>query len=62
MNFMQLKSIRWFATAAAVAVLAGCSSGGAPTVENPVTVLPPVADYTGPASANAERYSLCGWP
>ena len=35
-------------------MLAGCSSGGAPTVENPITAAPPVADYTGPASANAD--------
>jgi concanavalin A-like lectin/glucanase superfamily protein len=56
MNSMQVKSnfFRWFAAATAVVVLAGCSSGGAPTVENPVTELPPVSDYTGPASANAD--------
>jgi mono/diheme cytochrome c family protein len=55
MNAMQLKTFaRWFATTAVVAVLAGCSSGGAPTVENPVTQAPPVSDYTGPASANAD--------
>ena len=46
--------IRWFAAAVAVAVLAGCSSGGAPTVENPVTQAPPVIDYIGPAAANAD--------
>jgi len=54
MNFMQLKSLRWITVAAAVAVLAGCSSGGAPTVVNPVVVAPPVSDYTGPASADAD--------
>jgi mono/diheme cytochrome c family protein len=54
MNFMQLKTFRWITAAIAVAVLAGCSSGGAPTVENPVTSAPPVSDYTGPASANAD--------
>jgi mono/diheme cytochrome c family protein len=54
MNFMQLKSLRWITAAAAVAVLAGCSSGGAPTVVNPVTVAPPVSDYIGPASADAD--------
>ena len=54
MNFMQLKTLRWFAAATAVAVLAGCSGGGAPTTENPITVAPPVADYIGPASANAD--------
>jgi hypothetical protein len=45
---------RWITAAAAAAVLAGCSGGGAPTVENPVTSAPPVSDYTGPASANAD--------
>src|SRR6187402_448294 len=56
MNAMQLKSnfFRGFAALVAVAALAGCSSGGAPTVENPVTELPPVTDYTGPASSNAD--------
>jgi mono/diheme cytochrome c family protein len=51
---MQFKTLNWFAAALAVAVLAGCSSGGAPTVENPVTQAPPVADYVGPAAANAD--------
>jgi hypothetical protein len=56
MNSMQLKNsfVRLVAAAAAMAALAGCSSGGAPTVENPQTVAPPVADYTGPAPANAD--------
>ncbi|HUQ10110.1 MAG TPA: LamG domain-containing protein [Steroidobacteraceae bacterium] len=54
MKTMQYKLVRWFTAAASAAVLAGCSGGGAPTVENPVTVLPPIADYTGPASANAD--------
>jgi hypothetical protein len=55
MNSMQLKnSFRWITAAAAVAILAGCSSGGAPTVVNPVTSAPPVSTYTGPASANAD--------
>ena len=54
MKAMHSKLLNWFAAATAVAVLAGCSSGGAPTVENPVTELPPVSDYTGPASANAD--------
>ena len=59
MNSMQVKSsfFRGFAAVVAIAasaVLAGCSSGGAPTVENPVTELPPVLDYTGPASSNAD--------
>jgi len=39
---------------AACAVLAACSGGGAPTEVNPVTTPPPVADYTGPAPANAD--------
>jgi hypothetical protein len=54
MNFMQSKNIRWISAALAAAVLAGCSSGGAPTTENPVTQAPPVTDYTGPASANPD--------
>ena len=54
MKPMHSKIFRWFAAATAVAVLAGCSSGGAPTVVNPVTVAPPVSDYTGPASGNAD--------
>jgi hypothetical protein len=52
MNSMQSKILRWFSAATAVAILAGCSSGGAPTVVNPVTTAPPVLEYTGPASAN----------
>jgi cytochrome c553 len=51
---MQSKILNWFSAATAVAILAGCSSGGAPTVVNPVTTAPPVVDYTGPASANAD--------
>jgi mono/diheme cytochrome c family protein len=54
MKSMHLNLTRWFAAAVTVAVLAGCSSGGAPTVENPVTVAPDVPTYTGPASANAD--------
>ena len=56
MNSMQLKNgfVRWFAAASLVAVLAGCSSGGAPTVENPPVAGAPISDYTGPASANAD--------
>jgi hypothetical protein len=49
-----MKTIRWITAALATAILAGCSGGGAPTVENPVTQAPPVSDYTGPASANAD--------
>jgi len=54
MKSMQFKTLRWFAATLAVAVLAGCSGGGAPTVENPVTQAPPVTDYVGPAAANAD--------
>ena len=54
MNFMQSKNLRWISAALAAAVLAGCSSGGAPTTENPITQAPPVTDYIGPASANAD--------
>ncbi len=46
--------IRAAAALAALATLAACSGGGAPTEVNPVTTPPPVADYTGPAPANAD--------
>ena len=42
------------AAIATLAVLGACSSAGAPTQENPVTVAPPVAEYNGPAPANAD--------
>src|SRR5216110_2689080 len=54
MNFMQLKNLRWITAAAAIAVLAACSSGGAPTVVNQVTTPATVSDYTGPASADGD--------
>jgi mono/diheme cytochrome c family protein len=59
MNSLQLtKNLRWIraalATALSATMLAGCSGGGAPTVENPIRESPPVLDYTGPASANAD--------
>jgi len=54
MKTMQTTILRWFAAALSVAVLAGCSSGGAPTVENPPVAGAPISDYTGPASANAD--------
>ena len=55
MNSLQLKTFaRRLSAAAALAILAGCSGGGAPTVENPILEAPQVADYTGPASANAD--------
>src|SRR5688572_13858107 len=59
MNSLQLKTLvrqmaRWLTAAASAAILAGCSSGGAPTVENPILEAPDVLDYTGPASANAD--------
>ncbi len=58
MKPMQSKILHWFSAATAVAILAGCSSGGAPTVVNPVTTAPPVLDYTGPASANSDVQSF----
>ena len=55
MNSLQsIKTLRWITAALATAILAGCSGGGAPTVQNPITQAPPVSDYTGPASANAD--------
>ena len=48
-----LTTLRTFVVLGALAVLTACS-GGAPTVEQPVTVLPPVADYTGPAPKNGD--------
>src|SRR6185503_17446878 len=55
MNSLQsIKTLRWITAALATAILAGCSGGGAPTVQNPITEAPPVNDYTGPASANAD--------
>lgn len=42
-----------FATAA-LALLAACSGGGAPTQANPVLQAPTVPDYAGPAAANAD--------
>jgi len=55
MNSLQIKTFaRWFAATAAAAILAGCSSGGADTVVNPVTSAPEVSNYVGPASANAD--------
>lgn len=39
---------------AAMALLAACSGGGAPTQANPVLQAPTVPDYVGPAAANAD--------
>jgi hypothetical protein len=54
MKAMHSKLLRWIAAAASVAVLAGCSSGGAPTVENPPPPGSQQSDYTGPAAANPD--------
>ena len=55
MNAMQkLKSHHWFAGLTAALVLAGCSSGGAPTTENPPPPGAVQSDYVGPASANPD--------
>jgi hypothetical protein len=48
------RSLRLGLALSFAAVLAACSGGGAPTVVNPVTSAPPVADYTGPAPQNAD--------
>ena len=47
----------------AVALLAACSNGGVPTQENQVIQSAPVADYTGPAPANADiqAFKLSLW-
>jgi hypothetical protein len=59
MNSVQHMSLtRWFAAALAVVALAGCSGGGASTVENPVTQSAPVNDYVGPAALNADVQSF----
>ncbi|HQW07683.1 MAG TPA: LamG domain-containing protein [Steroidobacteraceae bacterium] len=55
MSIVRLTTHIRAATALAVlATFAACSGGGAPTEVNPVTTPPPVADYTGPAPANAD--------
>jgi mono/diheme cytochrome c family protein len=46
-------ALRSGAALALLALISACS-GGAPTQEQAVTVPPPVADYTGPAAANAD--------
>lgn len=38
----------------AAATLAACGAGGVDTVQNPVTTVPPAANYTGPAPASAD--------
>ena len=48
-----MSRLQLIATIAATALLAACS-GGAGTVENPITSAPPVADYSGPAAQNAD--------
>ncbi|HRX88466.1 MAG TPA: hypothetical protein P5528_03385, partial [Steroidobacteraceae bacterium] len=54
-SFSRLRRLgRVGAAALAIAALTACSNGGAPTQENQVTQAPPVADYTGPAPANAD--------
>ncbi len=54
---------RWSAVVLTAAVLAACSNGGVPTEENQVTQAAPVADYTGPAPANADvqAFKLALW-
>jgi len=53
MNSLQaIKSFRALSAALVVAIVAGCSGGGAPTVENPVTRPPDVVTYNGPKAAN----------
>ncbi len=47
------RTLRYAGALALTALLAACS-GGASTVQNPITSAPPVADYTGPAAQNAD--------
>jgi hypothetical protein len=49
--------------AVALAILAACSGSGAPTQQTPVTVAPPVADYTGPppATADVQAFKINVW-
>ncbi len=46
-----------------LAILAGCSGGGADTVDNPVTSLPPDTGYSGPppATADVQAFKLNVW-
>ncbi|MEZ5514261.1 MAG: LamG-like jellyroll fold domain-containing protein [Steroidobacteraceae bacterium] len=63
-SFSRLRRLgRVGAAALAIAALTACSNGGAPTQENQVTQAPPVADYTGPAPANADiqAFKLSLW-
>ncbi len=48
-----IRTLKYASALALTALLAACS-GGAGTVQNPVTSAPPVADYTGPAPQNAD--------
>jgi len=53
-NVLMTTRIRVALAITVLATLSACSGGGAPTEVNPVTTPPPVADYTGPAPANAD--------
>jgi Concanavalin A-like lectin/glucanases superfamily len=55
--------LQWLALLSLCALLASCSGGGAPTVENPITSGPSVQDYTGPPAANADvqAFRLALW-
>ena len=47
----------------AALVLTACGGGGAEVQQNPITSLPPVSDYTGPAPATADvqAFKLAVW-
>ena len=47
------RAFKYAGALAFTAILAACS-GGAGTVQNPITSAPPVADYSGPAPQNAD--------
>lgn len=53
-----LLSLAALAALAASALVAGCSGGGADVQENPITSVPPSADYKGPPPATADVQSF----
>ena len=56
-------NVKGFAATLLLALIAGCSGGGADTVDNPVTALPPDTGYDGPppATADVQAFKLNVW-